>query len=93
MLRRIGYGAVMVVALKAMYCVMKRLEDGAVVTATRGVRQGSPTSCFLFIIFVNELIHLMKEKCQPEKLIEWLHILVLMDDAVLWSTSRQNMVK
>ena len=28
---------------------------------TLGVRQGSPTSCLLFIIFVNDLINMLKE--------------------------------
>ena len=53
----------------------------------------SPTSCFLFIIFVNELIRVMKEKCQAEPLLEWLHIMMLMDDTVLLSTSRCKMIK
>lgn len=41
---------------------------------------------FLFIIFVNELIKVMKEKCNPERFLEWLHILVLLDDTVILST-------
>ena len=83
----------MLTAIMAMYRVTESIVDSAVVTATRGVRQGSPTSCFLFIIFVNELIRAMKEKCQTEPLLEWLHIMVLMDDTVLLSTSRCNMIK
>lgn len=41
---------------------------------------------FLFIIFVNELIKVMKEKCNPERFLEWLNILVLLDDTVILST-------
>ena len=36
------------------------------------------------------LIKTVKEKCPPERLIEWLQILTLMDDTVLLSTSREN---
>lgn len=35
----------------------------------------------------------MKELCQPEELFHWLHILALMVDTVLLSTSRQNILK
>ena len=36
----------------------------------------------------------MKGRCEPEQLIEWFHILVVMDDTVLLlSTSRRNMMK
>ena len=87
----------MVVAVMARYRVMESLVGGAVVPATadkRGVVQGSPTSCLLLIIYVNEVIRLMKGRCQPEQLIEWFHILVVMDDTVLLlSTSRRNMMK
>lgn len=77
---------------QTMY-VRESLVGGGVVTATRGVRQESPTSSFFFIIIVNELIRLMKERCQSEHRNEQLHLLVLMDDTVLLSISRQNVVK
>ena len=57
-----------------------------------GVRQGSPTSCLLFIIFVNDLITLVKDNCKEDGLLSWLHILVLMDDTVLLATTREGML-
>ena len=51
-------------------------HDSAVVTATRGVRQGLSSSCFSFIIFVNELIKRVKNACQPEPFLQWLHIVM-----------------
>ena len=92
-LKRLGCGMVMLAALVSMYRVTESIVGSAVVTATLGVRQGSSTSCFLFIIFVNELIKVMKEKCNPERFLEWLHILVLMDDTVILSTARHTMIK
>ncbi len=50
-LRRAGYGAVMLAALAAMYPVTESLVGGTVVTAVQEVRQGSPTSCFVVYNF------------------------------------------
>ena len=83
----------MLAAIIAMYSDTESIIGSTVMSATQGVRQGSPTSCFLFIVFVNELIRSIKESCQPENFIEWLHILMLMDDTVLLSTSRETMSK
>lgn len=71
-LKKFGCGGVMLAALAAMYCVKKSILGTAVVTATRGVRRGLSTSCFLFIIFLNELIKLIINACQPEPFLEWM---------------------
>ena len=55
-LKRIGCGAVMLATLVSMYTVTQSVVGTAVVAATIGVRHGSPTSCILFIIYVNDLI-------------------------------------
>ena len=91
-LKRLGCGMVMLAAVVSMYVVTESIVGAAVVTAILGVRQGSPTSCFLFTIFVNELIS-NERKVQPRKFLEWLHIIILMDDTVLLSTSRLSMIK
>lgn len=92
-MKRIGCGMVMLAAVMSMYSVTEGIVGSSVVTATVGVRQGLSTSCFLFIIFVNDLIKSIKQKCQREMFIEWLHILMLVDDTVLLSTNRENMIK
>ena len=65
----------------------------AVVTITLSVRQGSLTSCLLFIMFVNDLIKMGKEGCEIDGFLAWVHILVLMDDTVFLSTFRGDMIK
>lgn len=62
----------------------------AVVTTYVGVRQGSPTSCLLF---VNDFIKMFKENCDLDGLLSWLHFLMLMDDTVLLVTTRECMIR
>ncbi len=90
-LKRIGCGAIMLAVLVSMYSVTHSIVGTAIVTASIGVRQGSPTSCLLFIIFVNDLIALINNGCDMDGFLIWLHTLVLMDDTVLLSTTRQGM--
>ena len=46
-LKRLGCGSVMLLALIAIYKSTQCLIGSAIVTASIGVRQGSPTSCLL----------------------------------------------
>ena len=71
-----------------MYKVTNCVIGTAVIAASIGVRQGSPTSCLLFILFVNDLIKLYKERCDRDGFLRWLHLLVFMDDTVILSTTR-----
>ena len=91
-LKRLGCGSVMLGAIAAMYAVTESVLGSAVFATTVGVRQGSPTSCLLFILFVNDLIKSIKENCGDDGFLSWLHILVLMDDTVLLATTRERMI-
>lgn len=86
-LKCLGCGTVILVAIASMYCVAQSVIGTAVVTATIGLRQGSPTSCLLFILYVNDLIMMIKKRCGVDGLLSWLHVLVLMDNTVLLSTT------
>ena len=83
----------MMCALVVMYRLTQSLIGTTLITFALGVRQGSPTSCLLFIIFVNDLIKLIKEGCDPDGFLAWLHVLVLMDDTVLLSTTLNGIIK
>ena len=87
----LGCGVTMIGALIAMYTNTTNILGSTVITSTIGVRQGSPTSCYLFVIFVDVLILLIKSKCTPEPILGWLHCLMLMDDTVILATSREKM--
>ena len=92
-LKRLGCGATMLLALIAVYKSIQSVIVSALITATMGVRQGSPTSCLLFVLFVNDLIKMIKERCGIDGFLAWLHVLVFMDDTVILSTSRNGLLK
>ena len=65
-LKRLGCGMIMLASLIAMYSNTESIVGSAIISATVGVGQGLATSCFLFIIYVNELIKNIKDQCEPE---------------------------
>ena len=60
----------------------------AMITTTIGLRQRSPTSCFLFTMYTNEFVKDLKRICQPDGYLGGLHCLLLKDNTVLLAISR-----
>ena len=85
--------ATMLLALAAMYKYINSVTRTALIATTVGVRQGSPISCVLFVIYVNTMIQMIKQGCPPDGFLSWLHVLVIMDDIVLLSTTREGMLR
>ena len=93
LLMSLGCGSVMLCALMSMYTLTTCILGSVLITCTIGVRQGSPTSVFLFIIYVDALIKMVKTKSPVDGFLSWLHLLMLMDDTVILATSRESMIK
>ena len=91
LLLSLGCGTVMLAALMSMYSVTSCILGTVLITCTIGVRQGSPTSVFLFIIYVDVLIKMIKTRSLPDGFLSWLHVLMLMDDTVIFATSREQL--
>ena len=91
-LKNMGCGAIMLMALIAMYRCTNSIIGTALITTTLGVRQGSPTSCILFVLYVNVMIKMIKQGCPVDGFLSWLHVMVMMDDTVLLSTTKEGMV-
>ena len=74
--------------LKAIY-VMYRCARNVHVTveSSMGVRQGAPSSCLWFVIYINQMIRMMKEKIVTDGFLGALHAIQLMDDTVILVTS------
>ena len=88
----LGCGVTMLATLIAMYTNTTSFLGSTIITSTIGVRQGSPT-CYLFVIFVDVLILLLKSKCSPEPVLGWHHCLMLMDDTIIFAMSREIMLQ
>ena len=91
LLKALGCGVVMLTALTSLFCVTQFILGSTFITAVLGVKQGSPTSCFLFILFVDEFIRLVKSTVDDDGFLNWLHMLMLMDDTVIFATSRERL--
>lgn len=95
---QLGIGSAIFNAIKNMYsltlCVLKfanRYSD--LFEILSGIRQGSSSSCILFIIFMDKLIRLLKDKCIREPLLGLTHCLLHADDTLLLSTSKELFIK
>ena len=68
----------MLCAIMAMYRVTNCVVGTSLITASIGVRKCSVISCSLFVLYVND---------EWDGFPGWLHVLALIDDTVLLSTS------
>lgn len=84
-----GCGRVMLRAIQAMFTCTKNVLKSAVIDATVGVRQGAPSSCLLFIIYMDVMVRMLKNAFISDGFLGALHALLLMDDTVILATNRQ----
>jgi len=90
---KLGCGYLMVLAIASLYTDTQMMLGAAIITTTIGLRQGSPTSCFLFTLYINGLVHRMKSSCSNDSFLRWIHCLLLMDDTVILATTREMCIK
>lgn len=93
-----GIGHCMLNALKSIYsftsCILHLKGKMSHAFETRcGIRQGASSSANLFISFINDIIEYIRERCDPEPLIEYLHCLLHADDTLIISTHREAFIK
>ena len=88
-LKNRGCGKIMLMAICAMYRCTKNVLRAASIDSNMGVRQGAPTSCLLFVIYIDKMIRMIKERVGPDGFLGELHALLLMDDTVILATSRE----
>ena len=89
-LKQLGCGYRMLRAIAKTYCSTKSALGSTIIEVCLGLKQGSPTSCILFIIYLNELIKLYHSRCSDDGFLGWLHCILLMDDAAVLSTNREQ---
>ena len=79
--------------LEAIYKNTKFLFETVIILANLGVKQGSSASCILFIIYVDRMIKMVKTAFQDDGFLGTLHMLMLMDDTVLFATSKEKLIE
>ena len=93
----LGIGNCMLQALKRLYtftfCILSDGSESSDEFRTySGIRQGAPSSVFLFIIFIDGLISYLKVHCIEEPIIGIIHCLLHADDTAVLSTDRKLFV-
>ena len=88
-LRSRGCGKMMLKAIQVMYTCTKNVLKAAVIDATIGVRQGAPSSCLLFVIYMDVMVRMIKNAIVADCFLGALHALLLKDDTVVLATSRE----
>ena len=83
-----GCGKNMLLAISALYSCTKFILKSATISACIGVRQGAPTSCLLFVLYIDKLVRDLKERFQEDGFLGSVHALLLMDDTVIMATTR-----
>lgn len=88
LLRTLGCGRITIRARQRVYESTKSILKAAVIHTTIGVRQGVPSSCLLFVLYVDQMVR-MPRTAGVDGFLFSLHALLLMDDIVILVTSRE----
>ena len=71
-----GMGRTMLEALKNMYSkTVSVIENIGTIICTIGIRQGAVSSCYIFIIFINSIISMLKTKFSTNNIYGEIHSL------------------
>ena len=73
-------------AIQSIYKCTKNVLKTLLINASISVRQGALSSCFLFIIYIDEMV---KSTIGNDGHLNMLHALLLMDNTVQLATNRQ----
>ena len=87
-MKSLGCGRVLLYAIQNMYKCTYNVLNSIKISTSSGVRQGAPTSCLLFIMYVDKMVKMIKEAVPLDGFLGRLHILMLMDDTVVMATNR-----
>ena len=91
-LKSLGCGYRMLRAIMATYKKTANILNSEIINSTIGVKQEAPMSCTLFIIYLDKSAKMMKMNGN-DSFLEDHHIMMLMDDTVLFGTSREIIIK
>ena len=75
----------MLSVIAAISRTTKSVSGSTIMSAIIGVHQVSPTSCLLFVLFLNELVKMYKSWCKDNGLLNG----YILDDAVIVARTRK----
>ena len=78
-LKERGCGKTMLLALQALYKCTKMLFKGVTISTCKGVRQGAPTSCLLFVLYIDNLVKMLKQSLAEDGFLGMFNTLSLTD--------------
>ena len=94
---QLGVGSAMLFAIKQMYevtrsthCFFGHISEDFETQSE--IRQGSASSCILFIIYMDKIVSYIASKCVEESLLGALHTLLNADDTLIISTNRNHVI-
>ena len=95
---KFGIGSSIFYAIKAIYsatkCILKAGRNLPDIFLTySGIKQGTPSSVILFIIFMDDFIDTIRGKCVDEQMICLLRILLHADDTAVLSTNKALFIR
>ena len=91
-LKKLGCGRKFLKALIAIYKSTINILNSEVIKSMIGIKEGGPTSCILFVIYLNVMACLFKLIGNDSFLFD-IHLLMMMDDNVLLGASREVIIK
>ena len=92
-LKSLGCGKIMLKAVYMMYKCTNNVLTSATIKSVVGVKQGAPSSCLLFIIYIDQMLRMLKQTIATDGFLGTLHALLLMDDTVFVATSQDMCMK
>jgi hypothetical protein len=91
-MRQMGCGGIMLQTIIALYTCTIFVLKSAVISFNMGVLQGASTSGFLFVLYLDRMIRMVKQEYANDGFLGALSILLLMDDTVILATSREKLI-
>jgi hypothetical protein len=89
-LKQRGCGRIMLQAIQAAYSNTSMVFKDTTISTYMGVRQGAPTSCRLFITYIDDFVKKLKARVNPDSFLGTLHTMLLMDDMIIMASDRER---
>lgn len=81
---------ILISAILSLYKSTNIILNSVKFSVNTGVRQGAPSSGFLFCMYLEKFVRKLRQLCPSNGFLTWLHCLLLMDDKVILATNKTD---